>query len=137
MYYFVYLKRIPVIINSPIMRKSILSIIALFFVMVSFAQQEKELKHNKETNLVEATYYHDNGVISQKGTFDLAGKLHGEWTSYDQSGEKLSAGTYNKGVRTGKWFFWTEGNLKEVAFSDNMIASVIDKERKSSVVTKE
>lgn len=119
------------------MKKAVLFLVAFSFAMVSFAQQKKELKRNETTNLIEATYYHDNGKVSQEGTFNLAGKLHGEWVSFDEAGAKLSEGTYDKGVRTGKWFFWTDGNLKEVEFSNNMIASVINKERKSTVVTKD
>ncbi len=119
------------------MKKALLLFAAFSFTMLSFAQQRKELKRNDDTNLIEATYYHDNGEVSQKGTFDLAGKLHGEWISFNEAGEKTSKGSYAKGVRTGKWYFWTDGNLKEVEFSDNKIASVINKERKSSIVTKD
>jgi antitoxin component YwqK of YwqJK toxin-antitoxin module len=101
-----------------------------------FSQNEKDVKLNKETNLLEATYYHDNGTVSQEGTFDLAGKLHGEWVSYDKTGEKVSMGSYDRGVRTGKWFFWADDNVKEVEFSDNVIASVVNRESDSGVATK-
>lgn len=119
------------------MKKYIL-ILALVFVSTSvFSQKKKELKLNKETNLIEATYYHDNGQISQKGTFNLERKLHGDWISFNDSGEKVSEGVYHKGIRTGKWFFWNDGVIKEVEFDNNMIASVIDREGKSSVVAKD
>ncbi|MGB7393602.1 MAG: nicotinic acid mononucleotide adenyltransferase [Pricia sp.] len=101
-----------------------------------FAQKEKDVKHNKETNLLEATYYHENGEVSQEGTFDMAGKLHGEWVSYDATGEKVSMGNYHKGIRTGKWFFWTDGKIKEVEFSNNVIASVINRESAEGVADK-
>ncbi len=114
------------------MKKAILFLAAFSITIISFAQQKKELKHNETTNLIDATYFHDNGKISQEGTFDLAGKLHGEWTSFDDKGEKVSMGAYDKGIRTGKWFFWTDGNVKEVEFSNNAIASVVDTERRKA-----
>jgi len=118
--------------------KKFIFLLALAFVSTSvFSQKEKELKLNKETNLIEATYYHDNGQISQKGTFNLERKLHGDWISFNDSGEKVSEGVYDKGIRTGKWFFWNDGVIKEVEFDNNVIASVIDREGKSSIVTKD
>ncbi len=119
------------------MKKYILFFVAFSFALATFAQQKKELKHNEETNLIEATYYHENGTISQEGTFDLAGKLHGEWVSFDETGDKISLGHYNKGVKTGNWLFWDNDKVKEVSFNNNVIASVIDKESKSKVVTKD
>lgn len=119
------------------MKKFIL-LLALVFVSTSvFSQKEKEVKLNKETNLIEATYFHDNGEISQKGTFNLAGKLHGDWINYDETGAKVSEGSYNKGARTGTWYFWSEGKVKEVEFDNNVIASVINKESTSGVLTKD
>lgn len=116
------------------------SFIAIFILLLTtgygFSQKEKEVKLNTETNLVEATYYHDNGKVSQEGTFDRSGKLHGEWVSYDKMGDKVSMGSYDRGMRTGKWFFWADGSVKEVEFSDNVIASVINRESSSGVVTK-
>lgn len=103
---------------------------------VAFSQKEKDVKLNTDTNLIETTYYHDNGEVSQKGTFDLAGKLHGEWISYSETGETVSKGNYDRGIRTGKWFFWTDGNVKEVEFADNVIASVVNTESSTGVVTK-
>ncbi|MFH6602873.1 toxin-antitoxin system YwqK family antitoxin [Maribacter algicola] len=119
------------------MKKYVLLIVVSFMVSASFAQQKKEIKLNKETNLIEATYFHENGQVSQKGTFDLAGKLQGDWVSYNDAGDKTSEGSYEKGVKTGKWLFWEDGKMKEVVFDNNIIASVIDKESKSRVVTKD
>ncbi|CAZ95985.1 nicotinic acid mononucleotide adenyltransferase [Zobellia galactanivorans] len=118
--------------------KNIIILLALALsVTAGYAQKEKEVKLNKETNLVEATYFHDNGEVSQKGTFDLAGKLHGQWVSFDEAGQKISKGTYDKGVRTGKWYFYADGTVKEVEFDNNVIANVISKEKKSGVVSKD
>lgn len=101
-------------------------LLAMFSLIFSLAQAQskKEVKLNTDTNLYEATYFHDNGTVSQKGTFDLAGKLHGEWASFDQAGAPLSKGSYKKGVRTGKWYFYSENGVKEVEFKNNIVASV-------------
>ncbi|MGS0525569.1 nicotinic acid mononucleotide adenyltransferase [Zobellia nedashkovskayae] len=119
------------------MKNSIILFALALTMTVGYAQKEKEVKLNKETNLVEATYFHDNGEVSQKGTFDLARKLHGQWISFDEVGEKVSKGNYNKGVRTGKWLFYSDGAVKEVEFDNNVIANVINKEKKSAVVSKD
>ncbi|WP_373517344.1 toxin-antitoxin system YwqK family antitoxin [Pricia sp.] len=118
------------------MKNLILVFVFILSTSYGFSQKEKDVKLNTDTNLIETTYYHDNGEVSQKGTFDLAGKLHGEWVSYSETGDKVSMGNYNKGIRTGKWIFWTDGNVKEVEFSDNVIASVVDREKGTGVVTK-
>lgn len=105
--------------------KNIIFLFTLVFVSTTaFAQKEKELKLNKETNLIEATYYHDNGEISQQGTFNLERKLHGDWISYNNKGEKISEGAYVDGAKTGKWVFWSGNDKKEVEYSNNAIASV-------------
>ncbi|MCJ7468077.1 MAG: nicotinic acid mononucleotide adenyltransferase [Maribacter sp.] len=96
----------------------------VFTSAVGFSQKQEQLKLNEETNLIEATYYYDNGAISQKGTFDLAGKLQGQWVSFDENGKKTAIGKYNKGMRTGKWSFWADGIIKEVEFDKNSIASI-------------
>ena len=115
------------------MKKLIVLFTLTVFSTAAYAQKEKELKLNKETNLIEATYYHDNGEVSQEGTFNLDRKLHGQWVSYDSEGEKISIGSYNNGVKTGKWVFWNEGVVKEVTFNDNVVASVISKESSGRV----
>ncbi|MFP2997029.1 nicotinic acid mononucleotide adenyltransferase [Spongiivirga sp. MCCC 1A20706] len=104
--------------------KKIIAIIALVSVTFSFAQEKKTLTLNKETNLIEAKLYHDNGVMSQEGTYNLAGKLEGAWTSYNEFGKKTAVGEYTNGVKTGKWFFWSDNTLKEVDYTDNRIVNV-------------
>ena len=106
------------------MKKTFLLVVVLFVSAVSFAQKEKELKLNEETNLIEATYYHENGNISQKGSFNLERKLHGEWISYNEKGDKKSIGSYTNGLKTGKWTFWSGADKKEVEYNNNVIASV-------------
>ncbi len=109
--------------------KKIVAVIAIsLMVSITYGQKEREVTLNKETNLVEATYFHDNGEVSQEGTFNLAGKLHGQWVSFDEGGVKISEGSYVNGVKSGKWFFWNDGTVKEVEFDNNIIATVINRE---------
>lgn len=91
---------------------------------IAMAQEANEFKVNKDTKLVEATYFYESGEVSQEGTFNLKGELHGKWTSFNEQGQKMAMGYYRDGVKTGKWFFWTDEKLTEVDFRDNTIASV-------------
>lgn len=80
-------------------------------------------KHEVAGNLVKSTYYHDNGTISQEGYYKN-GKVHGEWVSYSDKGERTAVASYNEGVKTGKWVFWNKATLNEVNYSDSRVASV-------------
>ncbi|MBT8244285.1 MAG: nicotinic acid mononucleotide adenyltransferase [Winogradskyella sp.] len=117
------------------MNKKILVLFAFFIGMVSFAQQERELKVNEDTNLIDVIYYHDNGVISQTGSYTLDGKLHGKWLSFDSNGKKNVAANYDNGQKVGKWFYWSNKTLKEVDYTKNIIVSISDwqKDTKTSV----
>lgn len=72
---------------------------------------------------VKATYYYDNGQVQQEGYF-LDGKLEGTWIAYDVTGNKISIGEYDNGMKTGKWFFWNNETLSEVDYTHSRIASV-------------
>ena len=95
--------------------------------MVSFAQQAQEQKFNADTNLVDVVYYHDNGVVSQTGSFTTDGKLQGKWLSFNTEGKKVISANYDNGKKVGKWFFWTNESLKEVDYVNSKIVSVIEK----------
>jgi antitoxin component YwqK of YwqJK toxin-antitoxin module len=113
--------------------KKFVFFIAFLITAVSFAQQERELKLNKDTKLIEVIYYHDNGVVSQTGAYTLDGKLQGEWLSFDAEGNKLVSANYDNGKKVGKWFYWTDKTLKEVDYSNNAIASVNEWTNKSKI----
>lgn len=104
-----------------IMKKYIV-IAAILISGMIFAQNTKP-KLEAVGKLVKATYFHDNGKVQQEG-FYKNGKLQGEWTSYDANGAKTAIATYDKGQKTGKWFFWNDSVLSEVDYSNNQIASV-------------
>jgi antitoxin component YwqK of YwqJK toxin-antitoxin module len=101
------------------MKKFIL-IFAFLITVVSFAQQKRDLKLNKDTNLIEVVYYHDNGAVSQTGTYTAGGKLQGEWLSFDTAGKKVVSGNYDNGKKVGKWIYWIDGVKKEVNYENNV-----------------
>ena len=102
------------------MKKSVLFVFVLLITVASFAQQKRDLKFNKDTNLIEVVYYHDNGVVSQTGTYTADGKLHGEWLSFDTEGKKIVSANYDNGKKVGKWIYWIDGKPKEVDYSKNI-----------------
>lgn len=106
------------------MKKNICILFAFFISMASFSQKERVLKLNIDANLIEVTYYHDNGVVSQTGTYTLDGKLQGEWLSFDADGNKIVLANYDNGNKVGKWFYWTKESVKEVDYSKNVIANL-------------
>lgn len=108
----------------------------LLISVAGFAQTKPEMKLNNETNLIEATYFHDNGEVSQKGTFNLEKQLHGEWMSFNEKGETITVGSYTNGTKTGKWFFWANDILKEVEYSNNAIAAVSETKNTEGIVSR-
>lgn len=102
------------------MKKSILLIFTFLITVISFAQQKKELKLNKNTNLIDAVYYHENGTVSQTGSFTADGKLHGKWLSFNIEGEKIVSANYDNGKKVGKWIHWIEGKKKVVNYENNV-----------------
>ena len=118
------------------MKKSILLIAFLLISAASFAQAKPDMKLNKETNLIEAIYFHANGEVSQKGTFNLEKQLHGEWTSFNEKGETITVGSYQNGTKTGQWLFWANDILKEVEYSNNAIAGVNETKNTEGIVSR-
>ncbi len=102
--------------------KNIIIAAVLMISGVFFAQEIKP-KFEVVDNMVKATYYHDNGQVSQEGLY-LDGKLHGKWVSYTEAGAKQTMGEYENGAKVGKWFFWNENSLSEVDFSKSKMESV-------------
>jgi antitoxin component YwqK of YwqJK toxin-antitoxin module len=112
--------------------KNILNLAFVLFVTVAFAQKERTLTLNKETNLIEVVYYHDNDVVSQTGTYTADGKLQGEWLSFNAEGKKIVSGNYENGKKVGKWFYYTNETVKEVDYSQNAIAGLKESEVKGN-----
>lgn len=106
--------------------KNILAIVAILVTSITFAQKERNLTFNNDTNLIDVTYYHENGAISQSGSYTVDGKLQGDWVSYDTLGNKKVVATYDNGVKVGKWFFCNKDSYKEVDYSHNIITNVAE-----------
>jgi antitoxin component YwqK of YwqJK toxin-antitoxin module len=117
--------------------KNYIILAAVLFSGIIFAQEVKPVLEPFGKKL-KATYFFENGQVQQEGFFQN-GKLEGTWVSYDEQGNKTSSGEYKKGVKTGKWFFWTQNNenaftnLNEVDYSNNRIASVKNWKREAIV----
>ena len=105
--------------------RNLVFIALVFCVSFSFAQQERTLTHNKKDKLIDVVYYHDNGQISQTGSYTLDGKLQGDWLSYDENGNKIASAKYDNGEKVGKWFFWDENILREVDYTNNSASEVV------------
>jgi antitoxin component YwqK of YwqJK toxin-antitoxin module len=102
---------------------SFMILVAIPFFMMAQGQV-REVSYIQDKDLVRATYFHENGEVSQVGTYNTSGKLHGKWESFDTNGKRVALGTYKDGKKDGKWFFWNHDGLREVDFNLNIIASV-------------
>ena len=61
---------------------------------VFFAQEVKPKFVAVDNDMIQATYFYDNGQVKQEGVY-LDGKLHGKWVSYNEDGTKQTSGEYN------------------------------------------
>ena len=102
-------------------------IILMFFALsiTSLSAQEKKIVTEEGINTFKVVYYNEDGNILQQG-FIKNKKLHGEWASFFKDGRKAVSGQYDNGKKTGKWFFWNEGKIREVDFVDNNEVKVLD-----------
>ncbi len=111
------------------MKKIALLVVMAFAVNVAMAQDCKKTCLKKDTyvqngDLIEATLYHDNGVVAQTGFYTLENKLQGEWISYDVDGNKTAVANYDNGNKVGTWKFYQGETIKEVSYEDSRIAEV-------------
>lgn len=113
--------------------KKICVLMLMLSVAFTYAQKERNLTYNEDTKLIEVTYFHDNGEVSQTGFYTEDGKLHGDWFSYCQEGNKIVSAKYNEGAKVGKWFFWENNKLREVDYSNNAISSVSEWTKSSAI----
>jgi antitoxin component YwqK of YwqJK toxin-antitoxin module len=81
-------------------------------------------------NKLKATYFYENGQVQQEGFF-VNGKLEGYWVAFNEDGSKKSSGFYKEGVKVGKWFFANDSSVAEVNFSNNTVASVVNRKQES------
>jgi len=90
----------------------------------------------KQGDLIKGTFYYEDGSVRQEGTYK-DGRLHGEWVSFDQNGEKTAIANYKDGEKSGKWFFWSENKLTEVDYQNSMIPSVNSWKNERSIVDRQ
>ena len=109
--------------------KKYIILTALLFSGIAFAQ-ENNPKLEAVGELVKTTYYFENGKIQQEGFFK-DGKLDGVWVSYDNKGNKVAVGEYTDGLKTGKWIFFNENSLCEVAYENSKVSSVKNLQKNS------
>jgi len=103
--------------------KTLLILSVMMLGMITYAQEVKPKFDQLKDGKIEATYFHENGAIAQKGFF-LNKKRHGEWTSFDNKGQKTAQAEFKNGQKTGKWFIWNGDKLTEVDYKNNQIAAV-------------
>ena len=115
--------------------KKLLMMMALVLTGVLYAQDVKP-QFEKSGDLVKGTFFFQDGTIQQKGTYK-DGKLHGKWVSYDATGTKIAAAQYRNGKKVGKWFFWNNGTLTEVDYTDNSIAEVTTWDNSKTIVVRD
>lgn len=109
--------------------------LVFLFMSVSFYAQENETKakFEKKGDLIEATYFHANGQVSQIGFFK-DNKPHGIWKAFDDSGNKITSAIYNEGEKVGKWFFWRDDKLTEVDYENSKPFKVKDYQITETIV---
>ena len=82
------------------------------------AQQEQVV--SQEENTPEIVIYGDNGNQLNEG-YIKNNKLHGYWAGYNKQDNTLSYGKYDQGEKVGKWYFWSEGNLRRVNYNNSIL----------------
>lgn len=105
--------------------KNILFIVTLvLFTSITYAQNTKLPKTEKKGDLTEVTIYYNNGEIMQHGSYNTAGKLHGQWYSYNEDGTRKCIAFYDYGAKVGTWIYWDKGTKTNVVYDNNKIISI-------------
>ena len=103
--------------------KNIFILLAVILITsASFAQNAKKSTYFLDGDIIEATIYHDNGMVAQTGFYNKENKLTGEWVSYDPNGNKTAVAHYNNGEKVGTWVFYQTDTKREVSYEDSRIA---------------
>ncbi|MDC8005949.1 nicotinic acid mononucleotide adenyltransferase [Aureisphaera galaxeae] len=106
------------------MKKIVMLLAILLVGTVSFAQEVHKPTYEQKGDLIEATLYHDNGVVAQTGYYTQDNKLEGEWISYDTHGIKTAEAYYSNGEKVGTWTFYNGDTKKEVTYDNSRITAV-------------
>lgn len=73
-------------------------------------------------SLVKATYFHDNGKVSETGYY-LNEKLFGYWETFDVAENKIASGFFENNERTRDWNYWKNGELIQVIEYSGIMAA--------------
>ena len=110
--------------HAIIMKKTMLLFVTALVVQFSFAQQEKNNQYVANGDTIEATLYHDSGMVAQTGFYTKDNVLDGVWISYDAQGNTTAVASYDKGVKVGTWMFYQGDSIKQVSYQNSDIAEV-------------
>lgn len=105
--------------------KKIVFILGLYFITTfAFSQNYATKKIEKVGPLYEITIYYSNGNIMQHGFLTADEKLHAQWESYDEKGNKQCVATYENGIKIGTWYYWNDNKRTRVTYENNNIVKV-------------
>ena len=97
----------------------------LCYTQSGVAQNENKLiEYNEITDLIDVTYFYEDGSVQQIGSFNTSGLPHGEWTAYNMNGKKLCIGNYKNGLKDGTWYFILPNEVQSVDYYNSKIISV-------------
>ena len=57
-------------------------------------------------NKLELTRTYENGVIREKGTYNLNKERHGEWVGYYRNGQTSTIGHFKNDKKDGEWRYY-------------------------------
>jgi len=114
--------------------KKILIIACITMISSLQAQKIKPL-YEKEGNLVKVTNFYEDGKIKEQGYFKNK-VITGIWSTYDKAGNKTAMAKYKDGKKVGKWFIWSQDELKEINYKNNTITSVQSWKEDNKIATK-
>jgi hypothetical protein len=64
-----------------------------------------------------------NGILILQLTSDREGRLHGEYTVWDDQGNVTTSGQYREGLKEGEWRITDErGNTRVIAYNSGIAA---------------
>ena len=109
----------------------------LCYTQSGVAQNENKLiEYNEITDLIDITYFYEDGSVQQIGSFNTSGLPHGEWTAYNMNGKKLCIGNYKNGLKDGTWYFILPNEVQSVDYYNSKIISVKNKLNEDIVALK-
>lgn len=106
------------------MKNLLFTIIFGLFTLIAIGQEKNNIKKITKGGLIEVTIYYDNGEVMQHGSYDTAGKLHGQWNSYNEDGTRKCIAFYDFGAKVGTWIYWDKDSKTNVVYDNNKIISI-------------